>query len=563
MRQETAFNILKTGRNAFITGSAGTGKTFLINKYVKYLREHDIKPCIVAPTGIAASHIGGITIHSFFGLGIKEQLNDYELEDLVNREYLLERFAELKVLIVDEISMVSPLLFQTMDQILRTFKDNDKPFGGIQVVFSGDFFQLPPISKADTAKRYAFQTDLWGEADLKVCYLQKKYRQKDDALIKILDEIRGADVSEQTMAKLEDLCAEHYCEDEKIARLFTHNLDVDLINSRELDKLEHELKVFTSTNSGKVKDIERIFNTSFVLPELELKKQAVVIFIKNNSEKGYINGTLGEVVDFDKDSGYPIVKTFAGEEILAEPTQWEVENKNNEVVATVHQIPLKLAWALTVHKSQGMTLDGAMIDLSKTFEVGQGYVALSRVKSIAGLRLLGINNIALQVDPAVTRADEYMKKKSELSERQFSEISDKEKQNMFERFIIKNDGSLKPRKIKKKIKLGKNKGDTLHATQKLLEKKLPLKQIAEERDLALDTIYKHLEQIHEQNPDFDFSYLKPKKNIIEKVKKAKAEIEKRGSKADFSSFGKIRLKAIFKHLKEEIDYNEIKLSLLF
>ncbi len=178
MRQETAFNILKTGRNAFITGSAGTGKTFLINRYVKYLREHDIKPCIVAPTGIAASHIGGITIHSFFGLGIKEQLNDYELEDLVNREYLLERFAELKVLIVDEISMVSPLLFRTMDKILRTFKDNDRPFGGIQVVFSGDFFQLPPISKADTAKRYAFQTDLWGEADLKVCYLQKKISSK-------------------------------------------------------------------------------------------------------------------------------------------------------------------------------------------------------------------------------------------------------------------------------------------------------------------------------------------------------------------------------------------------
>ena len=193
--QNTALNILKTGSNVFITGSAGTGKTFLLNQFTFYLKSRKIIPTVVAPTGIAASHLQGQTIHSYFSLGIRSEIDDYYIESLLEKKYLQTRFSKLKVLIVDEISMVSPEMFSAMDTILRAFKKNNLPFGGIQTILSGDFFQLPPISRVPKDKRFAWQSASWKELQLKTCYLQKKFRQDDNVLIGILDEIRSGSVS--------------------------------------------------------------------------------------------------------------------------------------------------------------------------------------------------------------------------------------------------------------------------------------------------------------------------------------------------------------------------------
>jgi len=565
MDQVIAFDILKTGRNVFITGSAGTGKTFLINDYVRYLREHAINPSIVAPTGIAASHIGGVTIHSFFGVGIKEILNDFELDELSQREYLYDRFRELKILIIDEISMVSPALFQTMDQILRIFKNNDQPFGGIQVVASGDFFQLPPISKINQGIRYAFQTQSWQELKLKTCYLEKKYRQNDDVLINILDQIRTNSVTEETVEVLNNICRTDVSLDEKTTRLFTHNIDVDHINNQELNRLDHKSHVFHSKNKGPQKEVDRIFNTCFAVPELKLKKEAIVIFIKNNPDQGYINGTLGEVIGFNEFSGCPIVKTFDDQEIVAEPVQWEVENKKNEIVATIHQVPLKLAWALTVHKSQGMTLDSAQVDLSKTFEVGQGYVALSRIKSISGLKLLGFNQIALQVDNLILQQDNSIKRSSDITALQFDKLSKSEKQEMFETFILKSNGRLQAGEIKRPIKIKPKvkKGDTLKLTKKLLAQKKSLEEIAAKRKLSLRTIYGHINKIADQESEFEFSHIKPESKIIKQVEKAVRKVKSRKKAYDMLANGKIKLRAIYNELNEEISFEDIQLALLF
>jgi Cdc6-like AAA superfamily ATPase len=196
--QESALNILKTGNNVFITGSAGTGKTYLLNKYIFYLKSRKIIPTIVAPTGIAASHLQGQTIHSFFSLGIRSEIDDYYIDSLLEKKYLQTRFSKLKVLIVDEISMVSPQMFLAMDKILRAFKKSDAPFGGVQTILSGDFFQLPPISKVPTEKRFAWQSPSWKELQLKTCYLEEKFRQDDNVLISILDEIRSGNVSDNS-----------------------------------------------------------------------------------------------------------------------------------------------------------------------------------------------------------------------------------------------------------------------------------------------------------------------------------------------------------------------------
>lgn len=572
MKQEIAFGILKTGRNAFLTGSAGTGKTYLLNQYIQYLKERGIKPAILAPTGIAASHIGGMTIHSFFGIGIREDIDEYFLDRLLQKEFLYNRLKKLKVLIIDEISMVSPELFVSMDKILRAFKSSDKPFGGIQLVLSGDFFQLPPVSKAAKKIKFSWQTELWEKTDLRSCYLEEKFRQSDKILINILDEIRSNSVSENSMEIFRSCYKKELANDFKAAKLYTHNEDVDRINKTELEALAGEQKIFKSLNKGSKKNIERIFKSSLVAEELKLKKGAIVIFIKNNYEKGYINGTLGIVEDFNSATGAPIVRIFSGHKIMAEHEEWVFKNNREEIKAFVKQIPLRLAWALTVHKSQGMTLDAAEIDLSKTFEVGQGYVALSRIKSIKGLRLMGLNKIALQVDELVLNVDKKIMELSRLNTIKFQSFSEEEKNGMFKESIIKNNGSIKQNEIKKNKKLlnrEKNrtnfsqKENTLEITKKLLIKKKTILEISKERKFTEDTIVKHLQKISELWPDFDFSYLMPDEKFLKQVFNAVKKIKEKNNQDDFLEDGRLRLKSIFEYLKEEVSYDEIRLALIF
>ncbi|RUM73669.1 MAG: helicase, partial [Sulfurovum sp.] len=409
MKQTTALNILKSGKNVFITGSAGTGKTYLLNLYTQYLKEHRVYPTIVAPTGIAASHLGGQTIHSFFALGIRESIDEGYVESLMEKKYLKTRFSKLKLLIIDEISMVSPALFSSMDLVLRGFKGLDAPFGGVQVVISGDFFQLPPVSKEPKDKRFAWQSPSWKALELQTCYLEEKFRQDDNRLIEVLDDIRSGDISDKTNKALKARMDVNLSSESKITQLYTHNADVDRINLAELDKLEGEEKLFVYESKGSAKNIDKIFKSSLVLEELRLKKGALVIFIKNSPEGEYVNGTTGIVQSFSPIDKMPIVITTDGKKIKLEREEWSLENDSGKVTVTVTQVPLRLAWAITIHKSQGMTLDAAQIDLSKTFEVGQGYVALSRIKSIEGLSLLGLNPMALRVDPLILHIDDRIK----------------------------------------------------------------------------------------------------------------------------------------------------------
>jgi ATP-dependent DNA helicase PIF1 len=572
MKQEIAFEILKTGRNVFLTGSAGTGKTYLLNKYIQYLKERDISPAIVAPTGIAASHIKGMTIHSFFGIGIRENVDEYFLDQLLQKEFLYKRLKKTKVLIIDEISMVSPGLFVSLDKILRAFKSPDKPFGGVQLILSGDFFQLPPVSKTSREIKFAWQSKSWEDVDLRICYMEEKFRQSDETLINILDEIRQNSVSEESMEIFRSCYRKELVNNFKAAKLYTHNEDVDRINQEELEALSSEPRIFQSRNKGSKKNIEKIFNSSLVVEKLKLKKGAAVIFIKNNYEVGYINGTLGKVINFSKTTGAPIVEVFSGRKIMAEPEDWGLENDRGEVKAVVKQVPLKLAWALTVHKSQGMTLDAAEIDLSKTFEAGQGYVALSRIKSIDGLRLMGLNSVALQVDDLVLGIEQKMKELSRLNTIKFKSFSEEEKNEMGNEFIVKSGGTIKKNEIKNnKIKLKKEegktditqKGNTLETTKKLLAKNKTILEISKKREISENTIFNHVQKILQLWPDFDISYLKPKKKNLTKVSKAIKEIKRKNNPEDFLKDKGIKLRSIFEYLNEKVSYDDIKLSLFF
>jgi len=573
MTQETALRAMKMGKSVFLTGEPGSGKTYVLNQYIEHLNQYGVEVAITAPTGIAASHINGMTIQSFFGTGIRDNFSQADIAILLEKEYIWKRLDNLKVLIIDEISMLSPNLFITIDQILKACKMSQEPFGGVQVILVGDFFQLPPVSKNYNkeagAIRFVFQTPLWAEISPTMCYLSSSHRHEDPTLIKILAEIRSNTISEESMEHFRGRYRKHPTDiGSEITRLYTHNIDVDRINQTELAKLTTPSQVFTAQNTGAKKWTDRIFNASLVLLQLNLKEGALVFFIKNNYEKGYINGTLGTVSGFDSD-GVPLVVTHQGVEIRADYTEWFWEDANGGRTASVRQIPLRLAWAITIHKSQGMTLSAAEIDLSKAFEPGQGYVALSRITSLSGLKLMGLNPQALQVDTQVLAADAKMKDASDQTQEDIMTVTDEDLAKQADAYMSSIGGSLakgasaKKSKIIKKKRAEKSGVPSYLQTKELLEKGMGLKKIAQTRDITVGTIVQHLEYIIKDNPDYDLSAVAPDPEAITQVQQAREALTEEANPEHLSDSGQLRLRPIYEAMNEAIPYDDIRLALLF
>ena len=428
-----------------------------------------MEPAITASTGIATTHIGGMTIHSWSGIGIKTKLDKYDLDKIASSEYIVKRVNRTKVLIIDEISMLSANMLNMLDLVCREIKQNPEPFAGIQIILVGDFFQLPPIVKKDFdpsmnsvqenkqisilpqvglvagGNRFAYDSGAWERARLVACYLTEQHRQDDNNFLSLLSGIRANNFSQEHLKHLNSRQIDHDNmpkETEKITKLFSRNVDVDRVNNNELAKLEGEIKNFRMTTSGNEKLVE-VMKKGCLSPEnLELKINAVVMCTKNNQKEHFVNGTLGIVIGFDEFSGYPIIKNRNGRNITIAPMDWVVE-ENGKIRAQITQVPLRLAWAMTVHKSQGMSMDAAVMDLSQVFEYGQGYVALSRVRRLSGLYLLGINEQALKVHPEILKKDIEFKNKSIEAEKVFGEISKDDLQKMHENFVVACGGKIK------------------------------------------------------------------------------------------------------------------------
>lgn len=548
MRQSTAVKVLAAGKNVFLTGAPGAGKTHLLNRFITYLKKRDVPHAITAPTGIAATHIGGSTLHSWSGLGIQDTVNEKVIERLLGKSYLKKRFEQTKVLIIDEVSMLTPGLFQAVNEILQNVRFSTEPFGGVQVVLTGDFFQLPPVSPEQTANpRFVWQTELWKELDPSICYLSERHRHSDEDFIRLLDEMRTGEVSELSFETLQK-CMESPLPDHiEPTRLYTHNIDVDRINTQELEKINKPTRVYTARTEGNPKLTEKLLDSSLLMEDLEIKEGALVMFIKNNFEKGFVNGTLGKITRFDEDTNYPFVLTTDGEEILAEPEEWNITSESGTKLAKVTQVPLRLAWAITVHKSQGMTLDAAEIDLSKAFEPGHGYVALSRVRDLSGLRLLGMNDMALRVHPKVLEEDYNMQKVSYEVEREFHEKPVEEKYP-----------PLTEAQEQKRQERFQPKVPTIEKTRRLLEKGLSLEEIAEEREVTVGTIIKHVGDLKELGVlKISLDHLLPEN--AEEILDLVEAVKKRENPEELTEKGDVRLGAIFREGKEKYSYDEIKL----
>jgi ATP-dependent exoDNAse (exonuclease V) alpha subunit len=515
MTQAEALDLLKMGHNAFITGPAGSGKTFVLNQYIKYLKDREIEIGVTASTGIAASHMGGMTIHSWSGLGIRDYLSDYDLEDLEQKSYLRQRLSKAKVLIIDEISMMHHFRLDLVDRILRQLRRSNDPFGGLQVILCGDFFQLPPVSRGaargrgeladpdlfsidDTAPQteFAYHSPAWKNLDLKICYLEEQHRQEDPLFLNVLNAIRSGTVPANVRASLDARYRQPAVGIEP-TKLYTHNVNVDAENELELDKISGQLFEYDMIGRGRAALVETIKKGCLSPEILRLKKGARVMFVKNNFELGFVNGTLG-VVEHLNEYGVT-VRTAAGKLIDVPLASWVIE-EDGKIKAEITQYPLRLAWAITVHKSQGMSLDAALIDLSRAFEPGMGYVALSRVRSLAGLTLLGLNETALKVNDEVLEYDQHF---SQLSEKHAEELrrlkpqAVKEKQSGWLQAIAPAVTGSRGKKAKPKL-------STVEETKQLLEAGKSLAEIVNSRRLTPGTILGHCEEIKDNYPGFDF-----------------------------------------------------------
>lgn len=416
-----------SGESVFLTGAPGSGKTYVLNQFIERAKKSKKRLAITASTGIAATHIGGTTIHSWTGLGIRDSITEQDHKWLKENARLLKRYNNVDVLIIDEVSMLHGKRLDMINQICKLLRVSDDPFGGLQVILTGDLFQLPPIDRGASSIDFVHLSDAWKELNPKICYLAEQHRQLSDPLLDLLEAMRSNDINQAHFDALGERLGLNTPESSVVTRLYSHNQDVELINTEHLKNINSESKTFIMETYGVQAKVEQLAKSVLAPEILELKIGAEVMFVANNFSEGFVNGSRGKVVGFKDD--LPLIELQSNARVIqVNKHSWTLEEDGRER-ARVTQLPIRLAWAITIHKSQGMSLDSAEIDLSRAFTPGMGYVALSRVRSMDGVYLKGINNTALIMHPEIFEFDTEIRR---LSDEIASSIDDSNIEQNFE-----------------------------------------------------------------------------------------------------------------------------------
>lgn len=445
--------VLNKQESVFFTGSAGTGKSVLLREIIsvlkrKYSRESD-RVAVTASTGLAACNIGGVTLHSFAGIGLGKDTAQEMVKKIKRNQKHKHRWLRTKVLVIDEVSMVDGALFDKLEEVARSLRSNGRPFGGIQLVITGDFFQLPPVPDKGSSAKFCFEADSWNGVMNHTIGLHQVFRQKDPEFANMLNEMRRGDLSDKTVSTFRGLTrALDSGPSMALTELFSTRHEVEGANRQRMDKLHGNTEVFLARDGGSLQEEHRtrLLENCMAPREIALKKGAQVMLIKNIDEM-LVNGSLGKVLGFMNEQqfdswhaggnlgrgsfafdgeaansyeerkqkltsmigttqqSWPLVRFQMADgttrDLLCQRESWKVEQPNGEVLASRSQIPLILAWALSIHKAQGQTLERVKVNLSKVFEKGQAYVALSRATSLEGLQVLGFDPKKVLAHPRV------------------------------------------------------------------------------------------------------------------------------------------------------------------
>ena len=397
-KQKLAYNLMRNGKNVFITGGGGVGKSWLINHFVKNTYK---KVAITSTTGVSAVIIGGATIHSYLGIGLGTQSINQLVSNIRKKAFYRERWRTIDILVIDEISMLNPELFDKLNEIAQIIRNNIIPFGGMQLILSGDFCQLPCVG----SENFCFEAETWEETVDNTIYLTDIIRQNDLNFQNCLNQIRMGRKSKEVKNIINKRVKAKFDKKNEIkpTKLYPLNSSVDYINDKELEKLvekngdvfEYQLE-FHNLTKRKL-DPNKFMKSCLIQNQLQLTINCQVMLIYNlDPENELVNGSRGVVVRFEND--LPVVQFMNGSQRIIDYNVWEFKD-DDKVIATICQIPLKLGYAFSIHKSQGCTIDYAKVDLSNIFEYGMGYVALSRVKSLEGLSIINIDWKNIKCNP--------------------------------------------------------------------------------------------------------------------------------------------------------------------
>lgn len=397
--QEAALKLLMSNDNVFLTGAAGTGKSFLINHYRKNFAP---KVPVVSSTGAAAVLVSGRTFHSFFGLGTMHENYDVILQNAISNPFLVGRIKRLNTVIIDEVSMLSGRALDLANLICKTIKGQQElPFGGVRLIIVGDFFQLPPVSEKGEVD-WAFESFSWNECNFKCFELKEFMRTKETEFLKILSSIRAGWCGTAEMKFLN----EHLLKkDEEFVgtRIFARKNKVLEYNEQSLNLLEGEFTTYSTLYDGEIEYVDRLRRSLPIDDELRVKEEALVMIrINDNSRQQlYVNGTLGHIQHMDDEE--MLILTLNGRLITLKKHSFQLRDGDGEVLASAKNFPITVAYAVTIHKSQGATIDQAVLELSGLWDSGQAYTALSRLSQSQGLKILSWDKRSIKIDPKVVQ----------------------------------------------------------------------------------------------------------------------------------------------------------------
>lgn len=396
--QAYALDMCESGENIFLTGGAGSGKSYVIREFMK--DKDDKQMPILASTGAAAVLLGGRTFHSFFGLGILEGGVHATFKRMQENKNLLKRLKKVEGVVIDEISMIPGDALMLAEAISQHARESTLPWGGLRVIAVGDFGQLPPVTKNGQKRDWCFLNEVWQKSGFQMCELHLNQRIKNNEFLNVLDDIRNGQMTARVHDFLNDRTKQHD-EDHPGTRLFPRREQSEGYNQKKLAEINETELIVDSIYLGEQKYIDILGKSAPVPAQLKLKVGCRVLFLKNDLQKRWVNGTRGTLVHFEAD--HLVVRKDGGREVKVEKISFSLLDADANVKASVIQFPVNLAYATTIHKSQGATLDELWCDLGSLWEPGHAYVALSRLRDPSGLHIVRWHPRSFIIDPAVQK----------------------------------------------------------------------------------------------------------------------------------------------------------------